>query len=133
MKRSDANRIERLSWDDVEASCLELCEMIVRPVSMVMPVARGGLVPAAIIAYRLNLPIAGVITPGGFLSSRSPEILVVDDISDSGVTFRRVREAFPNAVYVAPYAKPLGASLCDHYAVRLSSDVWAEFAWSPGD
>ena len=126
---------QELSWDEVHAACLELREEIQRPVSTVVAVARGGLVPASILAYALDLQVAMTVTMSNvdFVRSARHDILVVDDIADTGATFTALRDMFPNACFVAPYAKPRGFAVCDHYVVPVPQDAWVVMPWAPYD
>lgn len=125
---------EILSWSEVDRACQGLRDWILRPVSEVIPISRGGLVPGAILAYMLDLPVKYVFDPKSpALYSPRCDLLVVDDVSDTGATIRCARNMFPNAMFVALFAKPAGFAACDEYAVAYPQDVWLTFPWSPND
>lgn len=62
------------------------------------------------------------------LSGVDEQTLIIDDLSDSGRTFRILRGMFPKAKFVSVYAKPQGAGEVDIYAERLP-DEWIVFPW----
>ena len=125
-----------LTWDDVHDDCLTLCHRITRrPVDLIAAVSRGGLVPAAIISYEMGLPVSFAIDPRRPALHRTDahDLLIVDDVCDTGTTFRALREFFPNAYFVAPYAKPLGVAACDEWVLEVVQDTWIVMPWAPRD
>lgn len=135
-----------LSWQDVDAACDYIARMHPRT-ERILAVARGGLVPAAIIAHKLNIKrIASVqcmsytdqqrgqLVLVGDLPSHmnSATTLVVDDIWDTGKTLALVSEAYPRAcraVLVAkqqPYrAQPERLTAAQHD----TTPDWVVFPW----
>lgn len=134
------SRRRKLSWEEVHATCLELCRLIqqrVSPVEAVVPVSRGGLVPASILAYELGISIPFLLDPR---DRRTPpmnntRLLVIDDVCDTGATFRGLRalHSYPRALFVAPYAKPAGVSACSVFVELVDQDKWLVFPWAPRD
>ncbi len=121
------------------------------PWKIVIAVARGGATPAMIIARELGIrPMAfvSVKSYGEFAKRGEPVItcdagadartlmgpkgeyaLIVDDLVDTGATFRALRARYPKASYVALYAKPEGESTADEYFIRVSQDTWIFLPW----
>ena len=118
----------------------------------VVAIARGGLVPAAIVARELNIrtvetvavksydhqnqsgikvlkeisqPVLDIVKNGG-------KILIVDDLVDTGATARVVREMLPGAHFATVYAKPKGRPLVDTFITEVSQDTWIYFPWDLG-
>lgn len=96
---------EYLSWDDIEAFCKQISYDVTKP-DIIVPIVRGGLVPATIISHILGCPR---IVPfqlqtrdcddvfGNLIfQSINPEtkFLIVDDVCDSGLTFDKTTEFF---------------------------------------
>ncbi len=97
-----------VSWDELDALVAALAEHVGRDYDLVLAITRGGLVPAGILAYRLDLReilVAGVefYTAGGatheaprfghfpdadLLAGR--RILVVDEVWETGETMAAV-------------------------------------------
>lgn len=78
-------------------------------------IPRGGLVPAAIVAAQLNLPVTSDPAP-------SPNVLVIDDLVDSGATLKPYRDAATpvDALYRKPYS-PLNTP--------TTVEGWVTFPW----
>lgn len=83
-------------------------------------VPRGGVVPAAIVAGLLDLQM--VDEPG-------PDVLVVDDLVDSGATADRVLRSTCRA-FDALYRKPTSPPLFAPAAIKV--DGWVVFPWERG-
>jgi len=56
-------------------------------------------------------------------------ILVIDDLADTGATAKKVRELMPNAHIATVYAKPTGKPTVDTYVTEVSQDTWIYFPW----
>ncbi|MEL6751180.1 MAG: phosphoribosyltransferase family protein, partial [Pseudomonadota bacterium] len=57
------------------------------------------------------------------------DVLVIDDLTDTGATAKKVREMLPNAHIATVYAKPKGVPLADTYVTEVSQDTWIYFPW----
>ena len=115
----------------------------------VVAIARGGLVPAAIVARELNIRTVETVAVKSYdhqnqgeirvLKPISPEIisrakaggkiLIVDDLVDTGATARVVREMLPGAHFATVYAKPKGREMVDTFITEVSQDTWIFFPW----
>lgn len=116
----------------------------------VISITRGGLVPAAIIARELgvrnietvciasyheykdqgNLVVLKGISEEIISSTNGGEgVLVIDDLTDTGATAKKVREMLPNAHFATVYAKPTGKPTVDTYVTEVSQDTWIYFPW----
>ena len=110
-------------------------------------VTRGGLVPSAIVARELGLRVIDSISVASydvrsqgevqilkglsedFLRDRGKDLVVVDDLTDTGATFMAIKEFLPEACYATIYAKPAGKSAVDVYITEVSQDTWILFPW----
>ena len=116
----------------------------------VVSITRGGLVPAAIIARELGVRNVETVCIASYhqykeqgelivLKSISDKIieetnggemvLVVDDLTDTGATAKKVREMLPKAHFATVYAKPSGKPMVDSYITEVSQDTWIYFPW----
>jgi len=93
----------------------------------ITPMVRGGLVPAALLAYALRLP---VLESGDGRCS-----IVVDDICDTGETLVRIRRRLPRATLVSLVAKPRGLERVPDliYGRLVPQEYWVVFPWAPHD
>ncbi|MCC2112798.1 MAG: xanthine phosphoribosyltransferase, partial [Hyphomicrobiales bacterium] len=105
--------------------------------SAMVCITRGGLVPAAIIARELGIRIIETVCIASYDDEKKQgkltvlkdvaeqlitanggdgaNILVVDDLVDTGATARVVRALLPKAHFATVYAKPMGRPLVDTF------------------
>jgi len=55
--------------------------------------------------------------------------LVIDDLVDTGNTYKLIREHLPNAHFACVYAKPKGVPTTDSFVIEVSQDTWVYFPW----
>ena len=151
-----------VTWEDVEAGCISIANKVGdTQIDLIIGLARGGLIPARLLAQYLDVPrimCMGISSYNGQektnrivtyqqigqslqygigekkLISES-NILVVDDLSDTGDTFayallelcetntpRSIKSA---ALYVKPDAKYIP----DLYYRKLKTNPWIVFPW----
>ena len=136
-----------VSWDEFHRQTRILAEQIRnRGVwTRIVGIARGGLVPAAILAKELDIRVVESISIASYDGKvrgdvrilRTPnegdgsDTIVIDDVADSGETIRAVRALMPRAFYAAVYAKPAGKPLIDAFAAEVDQESWLEFPWEP--
>jgi hypoxanthine phosphoribosyltransferase len=138
---NDSAPREFLTWQDIEDAVGELAGTIKTKPSKIVGIARGGMIPAVMLAHklgvtnvttirlqmradysRLNLPIQ----PG----LNSPEVLFVDDLWDSGQTIRALQQIYGHASYAVLYSKSLASSDTNvKSAVWVLNDPWLVFPW----
>lgn len=134
-----------VSWEQLhrDSRLLAAQLMDLAPFELVVPVTRGGLVPAAIVARELEIRLIDTICVASYDERRQEEapqvlkcpdtdgtgVLVIDDLVDSGKTGRIVREMMPRAHIATVYAKPLGRDIVDTCVVEVEQDVWLLFPW----
>jgi xanthine phosphoribosyltransferase len=142
----DYRRSQRLAlaWSDIERDSRALALRLVEhgPFRGIVAVARGGLVPAALIARALDLHHIDTVCVWSYTGQVQGELqviksvdsdgegwLVIDDLVDSGATARLVRAMLPRAHYATLYAKPQGRPLVDTHCRDIDQEVWLVFPW----
>lgn len=133
-----------VSWEELHRNARALAWRLhaMDPFEGIYAVARGGLVPAGIVARELGLRHIDTIcvqsysdkTQGGLQFLKEPQgngagWLVVDDLVDSGETLKAIRERLPKAHFATVYAKPKGRPLVDTFITEVSQDTWIHFPW----
>ncbi len=141
-----------VSWDQFHRDCRALTWRLneVGPFKAVIAITRGGLVPAAIVARELGVRVIDTVCISSYEHSRQGELrvlkgvsevaaelgqgtgkdlLIVDDLVDTGKTARLVREMLPDAHFATVYAKPKGRPLVDTFITEVSQDTWIFFPW----
>lgn len=132
-----------LSWDELHQDTRSLAQRLAgRSFTGIAGIARGGLVPAAIIARELGIRQVDTICIASYddqiqgeakllkgIAGDGEGLLVVDDLVDTGVTARMVRALLPKAYIATVYAKPAGSGDTDTYVTLVSQDTWIVFPW----
>jgi xanthine phosphoribosyltransferase len=114
-------------------------------------ITRGGLVPAAIIARELDIRLIETVCVASYhdyleqgelrvlkqitpelLENEGEDVLIVDDLTDTGKTAGVVRAMMPRAHFATVYAKPKGRPLVDTFITEVSQDTWIYFPWDLG-
>ncbi len=143
-----------VSWDQFHRDARALVWRLASagPFDAMVCITRGGLVPAAIVARELGIRVIETVciasyheykTQGGLQIlkclgaelqkyGQGEKVLVVDDLVDTGTTFKVVRELLPKAHFATVYAKPLGRPLVDTFITEVSQDTWIYFPWDLG-
>tara|TARA_Y100000310_G_scaffold298273_1_gene332089 strand:+ start:405 stop:893 length:489 start_codon:yes stop_codon:yes gene_type:complete len=148
-----------VSWKDIEDGCLSIAKQIPeKDIDLIVAIARGGLVPARILANYLNVP--KIVTVGASIYDKNNQktdnidiyqsvgtsfkekklvsesnILVVDDLADSGDTFAYIllslceTTAPRNVKSAALYVKPGTKYIPDFYYTKLKTKPWVVFPW----
>lgn len=88
----------------------------------VFGIARGGLIPATIISYRLDIPL---------LQAPCKGCLIVDDISDTGKSLSHylVNETNKNRYFIATLYYKEGSLVEPNYYLEEKSNEWVVFPW----
>lgn len=147
------SEIERiaLGWDRITEDCKNL-SFLMRDAGMVtgihgfIALARGGLSVAQLLGYYLDVRRIEAITVVGYedtqklkeqklLGNQSPDIgdgegwIVIDDLVDTGRSYRFVKKLLPKARFVALYAKPEGLPDAELALTTFAQDSWLDFPW----
>lgn len=134
-----------VSWEDMHRTTRHLAQMLLnedRKYRAIIAVSRGGLVPAAILARELNIRLIDTICISSYNHDKQGElaiikdvlddaedILIVDDLVDTGNTAKVIKNKFPNAKFVTVYAKPKGKPLVDMYVTDIEQETWIHLPW----
>lgn len=151
---SSAAGTEVMTWEDVGASARYLAEVVhadgYRP-DIILAVARGGLIPAATVAYALGvkntytmnvefytdvdqrLEVPMVLPPVPELVDVSDaDLLIVDDVADTGHTLEVVQAFCAGKVAhvrtAVLYEKERSVVRCEY--VWRRTERWITFPWS---
>ena len=144
---ANENRYQKtypISWEqlhrDSKALAWRLVEM--NPWQGIVAITRGGLVPASIIARELEIRLVDTVCISSYDYQQqgdasilkpptidSNELLLIDDLVDTGQTARIVKDLLPEAHFATVYAKPAGRPLVDTFITEVSQDTWILFPW----
>ncbi len=135
-----------VSWQDLHRDAQALDRRLADlKFTGIVGIARGGLVPAAIVARELSLRKVDTVCVASYegkvqgqaqslkaIEGDGEDLLVVDDLVDTGVTARLVRRLLPRAHLATVYAKPADRSYVDTFVTMVSQDTWIVFPWDQG-
>ena len=131
-----------MTYDEVVKYCSELADKLiaVNP-SLIVGVARGGLVPAVHLSHLMNLPMECLLwqtRDGGNKEdnevisaaiSSGAVVVFVDDINDSGQTFTEIKNHYGSGHYVCLIEKMQSSFRCDTVGDRTDTERWFDFPW----
>ena len=139
-----------VSWQELHRDARALAWRLtsLAPFRGIVAIARGGLVPAAVVARELDIRLIDTLSIVTYREERElaePRLLlapaaealvdggagwlVVDDLVDTGATAKVARALMPGAHFAAVYAKPAGRPLVDTFVTEVSQDTWILFPW----
>jgi xanthine phosphoribosyltransferase len=139
-----------LRWEDIKTWSDCLSDAIAKDCAdlskaTLLAVSRGGLIPAQLIAYKLNIRDVRVMklisydenNQRGDIKDISTDELVdgnfvyiIDDLADSGATVRYLRGKFPSAKVCVLMEKSCCTEKPDICALNgLAADTWLVFPW----
>lgn len=134
-----------VSWDELHRNARALAWRLVDkgPWRAVIGVARGGLIPATIVARELGVRVVDTVCVAHYeeleilpepkvikmVAGDGAGCLVVDDLVDTGDTYACIRKYLPKAHFASIYAKPSGRPMVDSYVMEISQDTWVHFPW----
>lgn len=134
-----------ITWDEFHQDVKTLAKKLGKGrFNKIIAISRGGLSPAGILAYELDIRNSQAINVSSYdnnefrpdekveidcnVGTVDGQTLVVDDLSDSGRTFRLMRKLLPEAHFAAVYVKEQGKNVVDT-CVRQVPDEWIVFPW----
>ncbi len=134
-----------ISWEDAAALADALAAQLAPrrdEFRTIIAITRGGMVPAAIVARRLDITYVDTIGISSYEDQTQGEVrviktvpgngegcLVIDDLVDRGTTAQMVRQMLPKSFIAVLYAKPSGKPFADLAMEDVPQDVWIEFPW----
>ena len=140
------NKAFPVSWEELHRTSKALAWRLVElgPFEGLVAVTRGGLVPAAIVARELEIRLIDTACMASYNGQERGQVeilktaslagdgtgwLIVDDLVDTGETYKSLRALMPQAHFATVYAKPAGRPLVDTFVTEVSQDTWIFFPW----
>ena len=135
---------EYISYDEIVEECKKLAERIKNNnFNKIIAITRGGMVPACLLAQFLDIRTIDSIALVSYGNDDkqtelkcllAPNIdvdeqtLFVDDLYDSGNTYKYIKQQYPQAKCAVVYTKYTDAVL-DFSATLKAKDKWLVFPW----
>ena len=136
-----------VTWDDFHVAARALGQKLKSKGSWkgICAVTRGGMIPACLVAQETETKLIKSIALETYtdykdvgeakfhylphLDSDGEGWLIIDDLADTGKSFREIRKHFPKAHYACVYVKPDGAETADTFLEEVSQDTWIYLPW----
>ena len=142
-----------ISWPELHRDTRVLCHALIQkgPFKGIIAVARGGMIPAALVARELEIRLVDTICASSYedmegtgegaqimrsevkllkgVDHDGEGYLLIDDLVDTGNTARIIRKLLPKAYFATLYAKPMGREFVDLCVKEFSQDKWIYFPW----
>ena len=139
-----------ISWDDVKKGSNELANKIKAHCEdldqiTLIAVSRGGLIPAQLIAYKLDIRDIRVMKlisydennirkeTKDFSTDRlfdGKNVYIIDDLADSGETIRYLKERYPTSNTCSLFTKDCCKTMPDlSSSILFPKDEWLVFPW----
>jgi hypoxanthine phosphoribosyltransferase len=120
-----------LNWNDVDRAINRLVASIHTSgikFEAVGGLPRGGLIAAVMLSHRLSIPFVAQAN----IASVAGDILVVDDICDTGKTLKRFK--FENNIYTAALHWKQSSEYQPHYFWEIAyENEWIVYPWENKD
>ena len=120
-----------LSWNDIDRAINRLVASINSSeikLDAVGGLPRGGLIPAVLLSHRLSIPFVSQAN----IASITGNILIVDDICDSGKTLKKFK--FEENVYTATLHWKQSAEYQPNYFWEIAyENEWIVYPWENKD
>ena len=140
-----------ISWPELHRDTRLLCHALMEkePFKGIIAIARGGMIPAALVSRELEIRVLDTICASSYNESNEEGAqntrskvkilkgvdhdgegyLLIDDLVDTGATARVIRSLLPKAFFATLYAKPMGRDVVDLCVKEFSQDKWIYFPW----
>ena len=117
-----------LTWDDINKLLDSIHEKCKGKIDYVYGIPRGGTILAIMYSHRFGIEYMHQI------SNHYPRLLVIDDIADSGKTFKDLEKDFSIPKYAALHYKNTSVFKPEFYAQEISEDFgWVVYPWERDD
>ena len=115
-----------LTWDDINVLLDKLHEQVKDEVTMVTGLPRGGTILAVLYSHRFNVDYFDQT------SNHYPHLMILDDIADTGQTFKKVHECCPVPIYASLHYKKKSIFTPDYYVEEVGPE-WIVYPWEKED
>lgn len=130
-------KIKKVTWNEINELIDDLSKHI-KPLNKkyITGPQRGGLVPAVMLSHRCNLEFVNLTSIlDESLDIPLNELIIVDDICDSGETFESLNRAFqyfettPPITFISLFRRK-GSEFKPHYYANVENSTdWILFPW----
>lgn len=148
MTESVPESVIELSWARIHADAKSLANQLrpLGPWPSMVAITRGGLIPACLVAQELGIRCIETLGLQSYSKENQPgdiqimkplpasfdrqaQVLVIDDLVDTGKSAQAIRQLIPHAHIATLYAKPKGLSMVQSHVAHFAQDAWIIFPW----
>ncbi len=149
------NRVKKhVSWEEFHKNAIKLSEIIKaenNDIKGIVAIARGGLMPALIVSYELNITKSDILELSSYdekgfnhqaivkqlpyyaLQSKGEGWIIVDELLDGGNSIKKAKEILPLAKSYVVYSKiEEKPNYLDGYIEYTPKNYWLCLPWSYG-
>ena len=112
-------------WSTVEDLVVDLSKKIPKDIKFIYGLKRGGLIPAVMLSH-----ITGITMVNDCSSYGAWQVLIVDDICDSGKTLQEYKEYTTAVLHHKPHTSCFTPTI---YANLHKGDEWIIYPWERDD
>ena len=137
--KKPAQDIDKVAWATIKSGAYLIAAWIrdnIGDNAVVYGIPRGGMIPAITITHQLE----GMGLRARFLADiyavtppEIPKLVVVDEICDSGDTFRTLKQLFPMAKTATIFHRVGAKFTADYHPYTIDDDRWLRFPWEADD
>ncbi len=113
-----------LTWEDVYALLDKIHEQCRGKIDYVTGIPRGGTILAIMYSHRFDIQYME------YTSNHYPNLLIIDDIADSGKTIFDMRGTMFNPKFATLHYKTTSVTKPEYYAQEIADDFgWVVYPW----
>ncbi|MHA2063137.1 MAG: phosphoribosyltransferase [Candidatus Thorarchaeota archaeon] len=128
-------KIDAVPWDDVVMGASMIADWIEEDVGdnvAIYGIPRGGMVVAIAVMHQFEakgLRARFAVALDHLMPSELHKLVVIDEICDSGDTFRVIKQLYPMARTATLCHRDGAKFKADYYAYSVMDDRWLQFPW----
>lgn len=116
-----------LTWEQINELLDRIHDQVGDKVGKVTGIPRGGIILAVLYSHKFKIPYQDY-------RSNIKDLLILDDISDSGETVKQYKTKYPDAKLATLYYKENSIGLPDYYGKKIPQDFgWIVYPWERKD
>jgi xanthine phosphoribosyltransferase len=127
--------VTSVPWSDILTGVKKISKWIQEQVGndvTIYGIPRGGMIPAITLVHELEARGCKARFVAAFdhlEDSDKHKLVIIDEICDSGDTFRIIKQLFPKAKTATVYHRVGASFMTDFHAFTVNDDDWLNFPW----
>jgi len=127
--------VDAVHWDSITTGAKKIAEWIKDSLGdnvAVYGIPRGGMIPAIMVVHQLEAMGIRARYVADVYHVTPPELhkfVIIDEICDSGDTFRVLKQLFPMAKTATVFHRIGAMFTADFHSFEINDDRWLKFPW----